>query len=111
MHVLSQTRTAVYGRQAGMTCRQVGWGLRQRLARLTTDSYQTKHYRQVYCWKQKFSIANWDYFRTHLKLEICKIPNQLRAACYAYVDQKLFFRVLGCATRKQLCLTAVPNQK
>ena len=58
-----------------------------------------------------FWISIWNYFRTLLLRDNCKIPNQLQAECYAYLDHKHLFHFPGCARSKQPCLTAAQNQK
>ena len=55
-------------------------------------------------------IANLDWVRTPLLLEICKIPNQLEAEYRAYLDHEQVFQCPRCARSKQQLLAAVPNQ-
>ena len=50
-------------------------------------------------------------FSSHLLPEICRIPDQFQAECYADPYHKHFFLFLGCARSNQQCLTVVPNQK
>ena len=55
-------------------------------------------------------IANLDWVRTPLLLEICKIPNQPQAEYRAYLDHEHVFQFPRCARSKQRCPAAVPNQ-
>ena len=56
-------------------------------------------------------IANLDWVRTPLLLEICKILNHLEAQYRACLDHEQVFQSLRCAGSKQQFLAAVSNQK
>ena len=70
------------------------------LARLRSYISQTKRYRQNCFLETNSGLQNLDCFRTLLLPEVCKIPKQLQAECYLFLDHK----------QLTADLTAVPNQ-